>query len=147
MQFLSPVQQQNYERISPMMKELFGEFVRADTEKPLWAISMGSAWVQVAVVPWGDDDAVVQAWAWVITGVDMTPDLMKFLLNQNYNMRFGAFGVDQENDIMLSHSIVASHCDKEELKATVLAVLYTADQLDDEIMSRFGGQRAIDRTK
>ncbi len=60
-------------------------------------------------------------------------------------MRFGAFGVDQDNDIFFEHTIVGSSCDKDELKASILAVVYTADQYDEQITQKWGGQRAVDR--
>jgi len=68
------------------------------------------------------------------------------LLGENVKLRFGSYGVDEEGDIMLQQSIVATTCDKAELKALVLSVLYTADRVDDELIAKYGGQRAIDRS-
>ncbi|HOD05119.1 MAG TPA: YbjN domain-containing protein, partial [Anaerolineaceae bacterium] len=92
-----------------------------------------------------EDDATITTRAYVVTGVELTPDLMHFLLRENDRMRFGAFGVDQDNDIFFEHTIVGSTCDMEELKSSVLAVVYTADQYDDQIIQKWGGQRAVDR--
>jgi hypothetical protein len=41
---------------------------------------------------------------------------------------------------------IGSSCDKSELRTSVMAVLGTADKYDDEIMGRWGGKRALDRT-
>jgi hypothetical protein len=60
-------------------------------------------------------------------------------------MRFGAFGLDSDNDVFFEHSIVGSTSDKVELKASVMAVVMTADRYDDQISSRWGGTRAVDR--
>jgi hypothetical protein len=59
-------------------------------------------------------------------------------------MRFGAFGVDKDGDIIFEHTIVGSTIDKEELKSSVKAVLSVADHYDDDIVSRWGGKRALD---
>ena len=74
----------------------------------------------------------------------MTPDLMYYLLRKNEDMRFGAFGIDEEHDVFFEHSILGSTCDIEEFRASLLAVASIADGLDDEIKEQFGGLRAID---
>jgi hypothetical protein len=85
--------------------------------------------------------------AYVVTDVEITPELMHFLLRENNIMRYGAFGLDKDDDIFFEHSIVGSTLDKEELMASVMAVLQTADKYDDQIRQRWGGRRALDRIK
>ena len=68
---------------------------------------------------------------------------MKYLLLENYTMRFGAFGIDDRGDIVLQHTIVGSTCDKEELQASVTAITTQADRYDDLIIQRWGGERAL----
>lgn len=145
MKFDTEPQKQAYERILPWVKELFGELIGIHSESPSLLVHLGSADVHVTVWPWGDDDATVTARSYVIIGAEVTPELMRFLLTENNQMRFGAFGLDKDGDIFFEHSIVGSTVDKEELKASILAVGYTADKYDDQIMGRWGGQRAIDR--
>ncbi len=145
MEFQSAPQKACYEKIGPWLKETFGDFVQPRTDVAGYSAFIGSASVQVVVMPWGDDDAVVCAYSFVVTGADLTPDLMKDLLQKNLQTRFGAFGVNEEGAILFMQSIVGSSCDKHELKATVMAVLMTADKVDDEIVGRWGGQRAVDR--
>lgn len=145
MEFKSQAHQQVYEKIAPWIRELFGTFAFAREDVPSFGLAVGSAFVQVGVIPWGDDDATITARSYVVTGVEMTQDLMYFLLRENDKMRFGAFGVDQDNDIFFEHTIVGSSCDKDELKASIFAVVYTADQYDEQITQKWGGQRAVDR--
>lgn len=145
MEFRTPAQQACYEKIAPWAKELFGEFAQAREDVPAIAVAVGSAAAQIWVLPWGDDDATISARAYVVSGAELTPELLHYLLRQNADMRFGAFGVDSDGDILFEHTIVGSTCDKEELKASVMAVLMVADKYDDEIVSRWGGQRALDR--
>ena len=47
--------------------------------------------------------------------------------------------------VTFEQNIVGSSCDKNELKASVMAVVGTADKYDDEIVSRWGGKRSADR--
>jgi hypothetical protein len=107
---------------------------------------MGSAVVQVYVMQWGDKDAAINVRSYVVTGAERRPEMLEFLLRQNYDMRFGAFSLDHDGDVVFEHTIVGSSCDKAELKASVMAVLTTADKYDEQIVSRWGGKRAMDRS-
>lgn len=134
-----------YEKVKGFMREMFGEQAVAFDDSPGFGIQHGSAFITVFVVPWGNDDAYVTARSYVVTGAEPSKELYEFLLKANWNMRFGAFGIDDENDIFFGDSIVGSTLDKEELRTLVYAVAGTADDSDDEIVSRFGGLRAVDR--
>jgi Putative bacterial sensory transduction regulator len=144
-EFKNEAQQKTYELVKGWMVELFGEMARVNADTPTFSIWMGSALIYVNVYNWGDDKATIQCFAWVVTGAEMTPDLMQFLLRENNTMRFGAFGIDEENDIFFKHSIAGLTADKTELKAAIMAVANTADDYDDKIRSQWGGQRAQDR--
>lgn len=145
-EFQSDAQKTCYEKVVPWVKEIFGELaVRERDDAPVLAILHGSALINMAVYPWGDDDAVVQTRSYVVTGAEPTQDLMQYLLHENDRMRFGAFGLDKDNDIFFEYAIVGATVDREELKAAAVAVALTADDYDDKIVERFGGQRALDR--
>lgn len=144
MEFANSVHKTTYEQVTTLMRELFGEMAQARNDIPAFLVCLGSAIVQITVWPWTDDECIVNARSWVVRGPDVTPELMSFLLHENSKMRFGAFGIDDDNDIFFNHSIVGSTIDKIELKTTVLAVLSTADRYDDDIRSRWGGQRGTD---
>ncbi|WP_041244907.1 T3SS (YopN, CesT) and YbjN peptide-binding chaperone 1 [Gloeobacter kilaueensis] len=145
MEFETEQQKQVFERILPWVYAVFDKAsVSVHEDKPLVRITFGSAFVVVNVYPWRDD-AVVNVRSYVVTNTEITPDLMFFLLRENDDMRFGAFGIDEENDIFFEYAIVGSTCDQPELKAAVGAVAFTADEYDDQIVERWGGERAIDR--
>jgi hypothetical protein len=144
MEFKSETHKTCYEKTLQMMREIFGEQAMAQDNAPVIGIMIGSAITQVGVHPWGDDDAVINVFSYVVAGADLDQALLRFLLRENCDMRFGAFSIDQDGDIIFSHAIVGSTCDKEELKASVFAVARVADVYDDQIVSRFGGQTALD---
>jgi hypothetical protein len=145
MQFESPVQQQCYERIAGYLKELYGEFAKPETERPMWGIASGSTLVQIGVWSYRDgQDAYVNVWSWLVMGAERTPELMAYLLNRNRDLRFGAFGMNDTGDIVFKHSIRATSCDKEELRNTISAVMFTSDDEDEKIIARWGGRRWVD---
>lgn len=146
-EFQNEAHKKIFEKVAQQARELWGEMARFREDAPVFLLDGGSAFVRVAVFPWGDDDAFVNARAWVICGAEIKPELMHFLLRKNDDFRFGAFGLDKDNDIFFEHSIVGSTCDKPELKSCVMAVLSTADKFDDEVQQRWGGTRAADRNK
>ena len=145
MEFKTNAQKACYEKLATWMKELFGEFAMPHPEAPFFGVTVGSALAQTGVYPMGPEDASIATRAYVVTDIETTPELTKYLLLKNNDMRFGGFGMDGDGDIFFQHSIVGSSCDKNELRASVMAVLMTADQLDDEIVSRWGGKRALDK--
>ncbi len=147
MKFETQAQQACYEKLVPMFKELFGEFAMFRDDYPVVGLILGSSLTQAVVAPWGDDDAVIQVRAYVTTGTELTPDLLMFLLQANDHLRFGAFGIDNDGAIFMEHSIVGPTCDKPELKASMLAVAHTADEYDDQIVKRWGGERALDHSQ
>ena len=148
MQFESKKQEEVYTQIGAWMKELFGEeliLVREDT--PVYGVRFGSAFIQVSVYPWGEAETTITTRAYVVYGAEITLELAKYLLRKNEEMRFGAFGIDAEGDIEFEHTIVGSTVQAEELKASVYTVMKVADEYDDEIVTKWGGQRAVDRMR
>lgn len=146
MEFQNQAQRDCYEKIRPWVKELFGAFGMAREDLPVFGVVIGSAMAQVGVAPWSEDEATITTRSYLVTEVELTPDLLLYLLRENDKMRFGAFGVDQDGDIFFEHTIVGSTVDKDELRSSVLAVVMTSDQYDDKIVERWGGQRMLDRT-
>jgi len=144
--FKSEAQKAVFERITPWIREIFGELaVSISSSRPIVRIAFGTAAVHVNVQPWKDNDVVINTRSYVVTNVKITPELLHYLLRENDQMRFGAFGIDDANDIFFEYSIVGSTCDRAELKAAVSAVAFTSDEYDDQIATRWGGERAIDR--
>lgn len=147
MEFATPAHEACYKKVRQYVAEIFGEQCQIASEKPGFLVAYGSAMVNLMVFPWSNDDAVVSCRSYVVFGAELKPDLLLFLLHENSSFRFGAFGVDQDGDIFFDYSIVGSTADKNEVKAAMLAVMNVADNYDDKIVSRWGGQRAVDRWK
>lgn len=139
----SRIEQEVRERVVAWMKELFGATVEPSPEGRGHRMRFGSAAVYLTVSPWGENEAVILATAPVVSGTDLTPELMRHLLRKNCETRFGAFGISENGDIELRYSLVGSTCQKEELKASIRYLMLAADLCDDEIVARWGGRRAF----
>lgn len=146
MQFETSAQSQCYEKVIRWMDELFEDIPWETLDCPGVGLFMGSAWVEVRIFPWDEDDATINVRSTVVTEANLTLELQNFLLRTNTDLQFGAFSIDGDGNILFGHTIVGSTCDPDELEASVMAVLQTADEYDDEIVMRWGGQRALDRS-
>jgi hypothetical protein len=144
MEFQSSVQEKHYTKVSDWMRRLFGDIPWEKLDEPGFGLFMGSAWVEVRILPW-NDDTVVNVRSTVVSDVNLTVDLLNYLLRENHEMRFGAFSVSKDGDILFEHTIVGSTIDKKELESSVIAVLEISDKYDDEIVARWGGKRALDK--
>jgi hypothetical protein len=115
-------------------------------DETLYVIKQGSAYVMISVVPWGDNRAMVRCTAQLVKGVDVDGPLAKQLLELNSHLRFGAFAMDAaEHTVLFTHTILGgTTLDPEELFATLRDVALIADEYDDKLMKKYGGQRMID---
>lgn len=145
MRFQTDAQRDCYDNVALWMRELFGKYPCARQDFPGLGLFLNSALVEVLIYPWESDDAVINIRSFVVTGVEQTPDLFRFLLQENTKMRFGAFGIDEQGDILFEYSLPGSTCQKKELDVSVRAILETADDYDDRIVAQWGGKRALDR--
>lgn len=145
MEFQTPAQQACYTRVSIWVEEFFSHIPWEKLDDPGFGLFMGSAWVEVRILPW-HEDTIINIRSTVVSGAHLTPELLHFLLRQNGQVLFGAFSLSPEDNITFEHTIMGSTCDVEELQASVFAVLKVADQYDDQIVARWGGERALDQT-
>ncbi len=115
-------------------------------EDKLYVVKQGSSYVLVSVVPWGKEKAIVRCVAQLVKGVRMTEGLSIQLLELNALLRFGAFAYVKDKQLVLFlHAILGGFTlDAEELLVTIRDVALIADEWDDKIVERFGGQRMQD---
>lgn len=145
MEFATAAQKECYECIGPWMHTLFNESVLTFDDEPLFVINFGSAVASTRIIPWEENDTLITTRSYVVTDIEVTPELSYYLLRENNGIRFGRFALDSENDIVFEHSLVGSTCDQIELQYSVTTVIKLADIYDDEIVARWGGKRALDR--
>ncbi|MDX1932103.1 MAG: YbjN domain-containing protein [Capsulimonadales bacterium] len=147
MEFLSDVQRTCYGRVRELMHEIFGQFVMEFADEPVFRLRADSAIVHTAVLPHNNELAVITTWAYVVSGAEISSELMAYLLSENAELNFGAFALDSDGDILLKHTILANTVDPDELKASVLGVALTADRYDDRIITHYGGRTGLETMK
>lgn len=148
MEFANDVQRQVYERIKPWMARKlqvpqFGD-VYLRTDLPAFGLTWGSVFVQVAVLPlpmpsFLGDDAMIVSRAYLANKPRLDADLLEYLVRMNDQVRFGAFGVDDDGGVYFQHAILGSEVTLQELRISVRAVAQTADRFDEHIIERWGG--------
>lgn len=145
MEFRTQAQQICYEKVEGWMGDLFSDTPWEKLDEAGFGLFMGSAWVEVQIYPWDEDDSIINVKSVVVTGAELTQDLLLYLLRENDELQFGAFAISPKGEILFQHTIVGSTCDPGELEASVREVLELADEYDDRITVRWGGQRALER--
>ncbi len=115
-------------------------------DERLYVIKQGSTYVMINIVPIDNDRAQVRCVAQLVRGVRMDGDLAVQLLHLNSQLRFGAFSFDPVDSLVLfSHSILGGPTlDKDELMITLTDVALVADEYDDKIIQKYGGQTMRD---
>jgi hypothetical protein len=112
----------------------------------LYVIKQGSTFVMIAIVPFGNDKAMVRLTAQLVKGIEMDGDLATQLLELNGYLRFGAFAWDPSQQVvLLTHTILGgTTLDPDELNTALRDVALVADEYDDKLIKRYGGQRMHD---
>lgn len=102
----------------------------------------GSTRIFVSVDAFGESSTSIRIVAPVIRDAPATPELFKYLATGN-NYRFGHLAASEKDDkvsILFAHTLLGDFLDPDELKLAVFLLARTADEIDDEIKSKFGGQ-------
>lgn len=148
MEFKTEAHKKVYEKTRQFLFELFGE-VNVTVIEDTLALQEGSTFVYVRVAVIGEHQACVEIFSYVVVEIEVTEELMCYLLTYNLKLVLGAFGLSIDDQgkgtIVLTHTILGDTMDKEELYASVSAIARVADTLDDQIVKAFGGKTSLDK--
>jgi hypothetical protein len=124
---------------------LSGSSAYRKVEDGLYAVKQGSSMIMIKVHPW-KDRALVRLVAQLVKGVSMECMLAVELLQLNAVLRFGAFAfVPEGQAIVLCHTLLDRDLgDADEFKETIRDFAFVADEYDDRIAARYGGQTMED---
>jgi len=114
-------------------------------EDGLYAVKQGTSMIMIKVHPW-KDHALIRLVAQLVKGVTMECMLAVELLQLNAVLRFGAFAfVPDGQAIILCHTLLDRDLgDKDEFIVTIRDFAFVADEYDDRIAARYGGQTMED---
>ncbi len=108
----------------------------------MFTMQEGSAVVGINVRPWHDEDVAVEFTSQLVNGATVNTETMRWLLQKNAELHFGAFGLLFDDTIFYSHTIPGATLDASTFKATALSIAAIADHYDDEIVTLAGGTLA-----
>lgn len=143
MKFDNAVQEATHRKVCEYLSELFDDPYEDDQNGHLY-VRYGSTVLEVSVEPYGPEEASVTVMAYCVQGASVEEPLLRGLLDLNHHLPFGAFSV-VDNDIFFSHSLFGRSLDRRNLLGAVAAVATIADDYDDRIVARYGGQTALER--
>lgn len=100
------------------------------------------AWRRVRVGVYdveSNEEALIRVELKVLEAVPDDVELDERLLRLNRDLPLASFAFDEEFNLLLTHSLLASSCTEQELCLVVETMLRVADKYDDRVQSEFGG--------
>jgi hypothetical protein len=130
---------------------------RFEVVRDSYRVSYGSTVVSIEPELWNEeaDTTILRLIAVVLAGVRKTNNQPMFedLSRLNDTYRFGKFywtateADEDEGIIFIEHQMLGEFMDFEEFKQVLISLAYAADEVDDELQARYGGDRWIDYQK
>ncbi len=145
MEFDHDTQKASHDEVDRYLSELFDSPYH-DEENGHFYVRFGSTVLEIAVEPYGPDEAVILIMAYCVQDVDLRENLLLGLLEVNHQLPFGAFSL-VGNDVFFSHSLYGHILDARTLLQAIEAVATISDEYDGRIVARYGGQTALERIR
>lgn len=132
------------ERVQQYLTDFIGA-VEVDSDGD-FTFPYGSTRVYVSVSDWLENRTAVRVYCFTNFNVPISRKLERYVATQAY--KFGAprlrYNDDGTASVIFEYTVLGDHLDPDELRNAVTAVSVIGDELDDEIMDRFGGERWVD---
>lgn len=136
-------QQQVKEKVQRILVEELGS-VSIDKDGDFF-VHFDSAVVFVTVIDLKDDVTLVKSFAILLSDVPLNADLYRWAATEGQAFHFGRSriieGDNGQGRIIFEHTLLGDFLDPEELKWAVIALGHDANDLDDQLQARFGGNR------
>ncbi len=144
-QFHSQCQEEVYRQVKSYLDELVDEH-SDDAEHCDFYLKYGSTVLEISIEPYEEDDAVIEVLAFCVQGVEPSFELMQELLRLNSEVPLGAFSM-VGTDIFYSHAFLGRRLRGEQLIASLDSVASISDDYDEHLVSRYGGETALERLR
>lgn len=145
MHFENDVQQETYDRVQEVLPELFDDLYH-DEDDGHFYVRYGSTVLEVSVEAYGPKEAVVTIMSYCVQGIEESDGLATMLLEMNHALPLGAFSM-VGRDVFFSHTMFGRDLQPRTLLSAVAAVADIADEYDDRLCARYGGQTALERIR
>ncbi len=136
-------------KVEALLKELLGHWEMDDDHDYVVRYDSAVTFVRVRPMP-SRDDFVINTFSPVardIPNMKAKAELANLLLDHNAGVYFGKFGWHETSSgglVVCEQAILASALNAETFGMALSSVVSQANDLDDEIVQRFGGKRWID---
>ena len=144
-QFHTQCQEEVYRQVKNYLDELVEEHFD-DANHCDFYLKYGSTVLEISINPYEEDDAVIEVLAFCVQGVEPSPELMQELLILNSELLIGAFSM-VGGDVFFSHSFLGRRLRPEQLIASLDSVASISDEYDEQIVSKYGGETALERLR
>jgi hypothetical protein len=141
MQFEHEAHRRTHERVREYLAELFDDPYEDDDGH--FYVRYGSTVLEVSVEPYGPEETAILVSSYCVQGVALDEELLRALLELNHRLSFGAFST-VGRDIYFSHALFGSALERRSLLGAIAAVATIADDYDDRIVEKYGGQTALE---
>lgn len=142
--FEHAVQEETFFKLRDYLSDLFEEEPYHDPETHHFYVRYGTTVLEISVEPYGPDEAIVTVMSYCVQDVEMEEDLLLGLLELNHQISCGSFSL-VGNDIFFAHSLFGRSLEPRDLLRTITSVATVADDYDDRIVARYGGQTALEK--
>jgi predicted dehydrogenase len=143
--FHTQCQEEVYREVKTYLDELVEEHFD-DADHCDFYLKYGSTVLEISIEAFEEDDAVIKILAFCVQGVEPTFELTQELLMLNSDLPLGAFSL-VAGDIFLSHSFLGRRLRPEQLIASLESVASISDEYDEKLVSRYGGETALERLR
>ena len=134
-----------YRQVKSYLDELVDEHFD-DADHCDFYLKYGSTVLEISIHPYEEDDAVIDVLAFCVQGVDPTFECMQELLRLNAEVPLGAFSM-VGRDIFFSHAFLGRRLRGEQLIASLDSVASIADDYDEQLVSKYGGETALEHLR
>ena len=142
MRFAHAVHEETFRRVADYLPD-FCDRPFQDDEDGHFYVRYGSTVLEIAVDPYGPQEATVKITSYCVQGVEITQELLHNLLEINHTIPFGAFSAVGD-DIFFGHSVFGRDLTPRALLTAIAAVANAADEFDDLLAEKYGGQTALE---
>ena len=144
-EFHTQCQEEVYRQVKAYLDELVDEHFD-DADHCDFYLKYGSTVLEISIDAYEEDDAVIEILAFCVQGVEPSFELMAELLQLNFEVPLGAFSM-VGGDIFYSHSFLGRRLRPEQLIASLDSVASISDEYDEKLVSRYGGETALERLR
>src|SRR5438874_8844900 len=140
--FHTQCQEEVYRQVKSYLDELVDEHFD-DAQHCDFYLKYGSTVLEISILPFQEDDAVIEILAFCVQSVEPSFELMQELLRLNSEVPLGAFSL-VGRDIFFSHAFLGRRMRPEQYMASLERVATISDEYDDKLVEQYGGETALE---